>query len=450
MHPRFERYRPLFSAFAAGGFELFLVGGCVRDVVMDNDDAGDVDFATNARPGEIKAVLREAGFKVFAFGERFGTVATIVDGVNAEITTYRVAEQYAAGSRHPDVEFGDDLVADLSRRDLSINAMAMEADGQIVDPFDGRRAIGAGVLEVPGGGYETTISILRDDPLRLLRIARFAARFGYRPTADATAAARETAVELQSISRERWKMEMDKLLVAPDVGDGLAWLTEVGALAVILPETAALGRLDPQRGVCARIAGTPANVGVRWAVLLLSSLFAGHGVDAMGDGVTTADWPPLGARQETATAVAARFRFSRQETAALVALVSLSLDVPSLSRRWTRPELRRWYIAFGDACHQQLRLAAALGDLAPTHVARCDALGAALDDLLATEDPAPRLPHRFGSHLRRRFDLAGEQVGEAIERVRDAILDEELPNGADRGVYLDWLGRHLSDPGAEE
>ena len=99
---------------------------------------------------------------------------------------------------------------------------------------------------------------------------------------------------------------------------------------------------------------------------------------------------------------------------------------------------------------QQLRLAAALGDLAPTHVARCDALGAALDDLLATEDPAPRLPHRFGSHLRRRFDLAGEQVGEAIERVRDAILDEELPNGADRGVYLDWLGRHLSDPGAEE
>ena len=177
-HPRFAPFEELFDAFAADGFEIVFVGGCVRDLVMEKDEIGDIDLATSAPPSETKRVLKASGFRAIPLGEKFGTITTMVGDVTVEITTYRVGELYEHGSRHPVVRFGTDLKEDLVRRDLSINAMAMHRDGTIVDPFDGQRAIRERTLEVPGGGYEETISILRDDPLRLLRTARLRLLFG--------------------------------------------------------------------------------------------------------------------------------------------------------------------------------------------------------------------------------------------------------------------------------
>src|SRR5690625_4230694 len=178
--------------------------------MMAHQEVGDIDMTTDAHPSETIAILKAEGLPVYPIGERFGTISTLVDGTPIEITTFRVEEQYERGNRKPNVTFGRSLRHDLSRRDLSINAMAAGRGGKLHDPFGGQRAIEERILEVPGGGFENTVGILQDDPLRLLRIARFCARFGFEPTPETTAAAQETAEQLEHISRERWKMEIDK------------------------------------------------------------------------------------------------------------------------------------------------------------------------------------------------------------------------------------------------
>src|SRR5699024_9407205 len=150
-------------------------------------------------PSETIEILKGEGLPVYPIGERFGTISTLVDGVPIEITTFRVEEQYEAGNRKPHVTFGSSLTHDLSRRDLSINAMAAGRGGKLHVPFGRQGAIVAQMLEVPGGGLENTVGILQDDPLRLLRIGRFCARFGFEPTQDTTVAAQRTASQLNHI-----------------------------------------------------------------------------------------------------------------------------------------------------------------------------------------------------------------------------------------------------------
>lgn len=437
MHERFASFAPLFVAFGDAGFQLFVVGGCVRDVVLGLERIGDVDLATDARPDDTVRVLQQNGFKAYPIGERFGTITTVVAGATVEITTFRVGEVYERGSRHPRVEFGTDLRADLSRRDLSMNAMAMAADGTIIDPFDGQTAIAARVLEVPGGGYDNTISILRDDPLRLLRIARFAARFGYAPTEDTTRAARVTAPELIHISHERWKMEMDKLLVGVSVRTGLEWLHEVGALDVVLPRAA--GSSDAQVARLGhRLAAAPAEVATRWAIALMSCLHRG----AWFDGPRDTDAAAL---VDAANELAARMRFSNREKRALAALVAFCPTREALQRPWSEPELRRFYVDAPDEAGARLDVQRALADGDPAVLDACDRIAAALERVLADGDPTPRLPSGFGTQLRRHLALDGRRLGDAIQRVRDGILDGEIDNDASAERYVAFLRDVLPD-----
>ncbi len=186
------RHAGLFGFFEAEGEELVIVGGAVRDIISAAALPAklDVDFATSALPEKTIEILKKNKLRFFTTGIRFGTISTIHadSGRMLELTTYRPDESYTPGSRKPEVSFGTSLEADLIRRDLSINAMALRSDGSIVDLFGGREAIAARRLEVPGGGLERTRIILRDDPLRILRIARFAARLDYRATDDTTTA----------------------------------------------------------------------------------------------------------------------------------------------------------------------------------------------------------------------------------------------------------------------
>lgn len=434
MLARFAGFRPLFEAFHGAGFQLFIVGGCVRDVVMGRDRIGDVDLATDARPEDTTRVLEGAGFKAIPIGEVFGTITTLVGGATVEITTFRVGEVYERGSRHPRVEFGTDIRADLSRRDLSINAMAMGADGEIIDPFDGRDAIAEGRLEVPGGGYENTISILEDDPLRLLRIARFAARFGYVPTDDTTRAAVETAPELIHISHERWKMEMDKLLVGGRVDVGLAWLHRVGGLRVVLPSAASLDDVAIER-VAKRLDAVPAEPVLRWAVLLLSCMVPARWTDAL---------PDEDARASLASQTGRRFRFSNRERKALIAVATMPLSIDALRGEWPDASLRRFYVDAPDHAFDRVYVARALVDGDPEGVAACDRLLAGLERVTADGDPSPALPSGLGRILRERFSLAGPDIGLTMNRIKDAILDGDLPNGADIDTYLAFVRDELA------
>lgn len=432
------QYADLFRCFEAEGEELVIVGGAVRDIIARAALPAklDVDFATSALPEKTVAILKNKGIRFFKTGIQFGTISAIhkSSSKTLEITTYRPDESYTPGSRKPEVAFGTSLEADLIRRDLSINAMALRSDGTIVDLFGGREAIAARKLEVPGGGLERTRIILRDDPLRILRIARFAARLDFAPTEETTMAATECAGWLQTISHERWKAELDKLLMAPHPATGLRWLHATGALREVLEEAAPLlaeGQLEAWLDGLATMPPEHDNLFLRWAWLLLAAATADR------EATSANGWPDIAARQATTTAVAERLKWSNEERSVIGACIALPFglrEAASLPER----ALRRWIAATEPHVSAQCTLL-----LAKTPGAERQALQpflARVAALQGDQSPVPRLPQGFGRELMKQLQLEpGPAVGEAVEAVRSAIVDGLLPNGAEADCYLDWL-----------
>ena len=225
----------LGSRFAEAGHELALVGGPVRDALLGRlstrPDA-DLDFTTDAHPEQIQALLGPVAEAVWDVGARFGTIGARIAGREVEITTYR-AEQYDAGSRKPEVSFGESLPDDLGRRDFTVNAMALRLpDLEFVDLYGGLTDLGAGLLRTPG----TPEQSFSDDPLRMMRAARFAAQLGFEVAADVVVAMTEQADRLAIVSAERIRDELMKIVMSPDPRRGLALLVDTGLADHVLPE----------------------------------------------------------------------------------------------------------------------------------------------------------------------------------------------------------------------
>ncbi len=232
----------LGKAFAEKGYELYLVGGYVRDVLLvgesqEDKKKKDVDATTGARPREIKGILRPIAEHLWTMGERFGTIGAKVGPYDVEVTTYR-SDLYTEGSRHPEVTFGESLVDDLARRDFTINAIAASADtGELYDPFGGRQDLSLGVIRAVGEPLDR----MRDDPLRMLRAVRFETTLTtpenpFAITSELEAAIRENAHWLESISAERIREEFEKILVSENVAKGLRTLVRLGLMPYIVPE----------------------------------------------------------------------------------------------------------------------------------------------------------------------------------------------------------------------
>jgi poly(A) polymerase len=227
--------RDLGERFTAAGHELYMVGGSVRDMVRGRPFP-DWDFATSAHPTETTRVLRGWADRRYLVGVKYGTVGALKDGHRIEITTFR-KEVYAEEHRKPAVTFGDDILVDLSRRDFTINAMALRLpDGAFVDPYGGLKALAAGALDTP---LDPSISF-SDDPLRMIRAARFVSQLGVRPAERVVQAMREMADRLEIVSAERMRDELDKLLVGERASAGLQLLVETGLAVLFLPEVPAL------------------------------------------------------------------------------------------------------------------------------------------------------------------------------------------------------------------
>jgi poly(A) polymerase len=225
----------LGARFAEAGHELYLVGGSVRDLLLGRP-SDDLDFATSAPPRETTKVLQGWADRRYFVGVRFGTVGALKGGTRVEITTFR-EEVYAEEHRKPAVTFGKDVRTDLSRRDFTINAMAVRLpDGSLVDPFGGAQALGVKVLDTP---LEPSVAF-SDDPLRMVRAARFVAQLDVAPADRVIDAILEMRDRLDIVSAERIRTELDKLLVAPQASEGLAFLVETGLADAFLPEIPAL------------------------------------------------------------------------------------------------------------------------------------------------------------------------------------------------------------------
>ena len=221
--------------FESAGEELALVGGPVRDALLDRL-GDDWDLATSARPEVTERLVRGWADAVWDMGRAYGTIGCRKDGHRIEITTYR-SEAYDPGSRKPDVAYGDHLGGDLSRRDFTVNAMAVRLPGRaFVDPFGGRRDLAARVLRTPS----TPRQSFDDDPLRMMRAARFAAQLGFDAAPDVVAAMRDMAGRLSIVSAERVRDELVKLVTSPFPRRGLQLLVSTGLADHVLPELPAL------------------------------------------------------------------------------------------------------------------------------------------------------------------------------------------------------------------
>jgi poly(A) polymerase len=223
------------SRFADRGHEVALVGGSVRDALLGRL-GHDLDFATSARPDEIDRLLRGWTDARWDIGRDFGTLGARVGDWQLEITTYR-SDSYDPHSRKPEVMFGDNLIGDLSRRDFTVNAMAVALPAQeLVDPFGGLDDATRGILRTPS----TPERSFGDDPLRMMRAARFAAQLGFTVTPEILAAMKDMAGRLEIVSAERIRDELVKLIEAPQPRLGLTLLVETGLADQVLPELTAL------------------------------------------------------------------------------------------------------------------------------------------------------------------------------------------------------------------
>jgi poly(A) polymerase len=252
--PLLEETAPLAERFSEAGWRLYLVGGSVRDAILGRavERSDDLDFTTDARPDDIEAVVAGWADAMWDQGRRFGTIGVKKGHRTYEITTHR-AEVYTPDSRKPDVAFADAVEADLSRRDFTVNAMALElraarggagqaAAAELIDPFGGAADLAAYRLRTPLPAEES----FSDDPLRMLRAARFITGYGLLPDPDLVEAVKSLRGRLEIVSAERIRTELDKLLVTEEPGEGLWFLVNTGLAEEFLPELPALAlQQDP-------------------------------------------------------------------------------------------------------------------------------------------------------------------------------------------------------------
>ena len=447
----------LFEIFRRAGHELYLVGGAVRDHLLGAplERLQDLDFATSALPADSARILRAVQLQVFTVGSRFGTVGTIVaaGGLRREIqiTTYR-GEVYSNGSRKPRVTFGKDLESDLARRDFSINAMAMTADRSLIDPFGGERDLRRHTLRTVG---EPRV-IFHEDPLRMLRAARFIATLGMQPEAEVVDVVRELAGEILTVSRERWLLEMNKLLVGAVAADGLAFLANSGMLAHLWPAGHAMVEFRADQGryhhkalwphTLGVVSQAPARVAVRWAALLHDAgKVATRSVDGDGD-VHFYGHEAVGAG--IVDEAARRFRFDRALHQRVRTLVSLHQRPALYDGSWTDGAVRRLIRDAGDALEDLLDLSRAdvtshrpgvregvLARLAELHVRTAD--------IIRKDGQTPLLPKGIGQAIIAHFGIApGPGVGALKDRLEQAVLDGALPRDGTPDAYLAYLEQH--------
>lgn len=305
----------------------------------------DIDLTTDATPEQILLIVRPMAQELWEQGKRFGTIGCTVDGNRCEITTHR-AEAYAPDSRKPEVEFSDRVEDDLSRRDFTVNAMALEitaAEPQLIDPFGGLNDLAEQRLRTP---VEPERSF-SDDPLRMMRAARFISRFDLEPAAELVQAVMAMASRMEIVSAERVRDELCKLMVVPDPSKGLWFLHDTGLSDTFLPELAGL-RLeqDPihrHKDVLTHSIAVVAKAPPRQRVRL-AALFHDVGkprTRAIGDnGVSFHHHEVVGARMTRDRMKA--LKFSNDMTSEVTELVYLHLRFHTFEMGWTDAAVRRF------------------------------------------------------------------------------------------------------------
>lgn len=460
MTAELDRIAPVIDSlgevFARSGFELALVGGPVRDAMLGRPH-NDLDFATSARPEETEKILRTWGEALWDMGRDFGTIGTRKGPWQIEVTTYR-SEAYAADSRKPEVAYGTSLADDLVRRDFTVNAMAVQLPGrEVVDLYGGVVDLATRVLRTPG----TPEASFSDDPLRMMRAARFAAQLGFTVAPEVVAAMKDMASRISIISAERVRDELVKLICAPYPRRGLSLLVETGLADLVLPELTALRMerdehnrhkdvyehtltvLEQSIDQEERLGGGPDFVS-RFAALM-------HDVGKPrtrkfhDDGTVSFHHHDVVGAKMTRKRMKA-LRFSNDEIEAVSSLVELHLRFHGYGDgEWTDSAVRRYVRDAGDQLQRLHVLTRAdcttrnrrkADRLARTY----DALEARIERISEEEELAALRPALDGNQIMSLLDIPpGREVGAAYKFLMDLRLDEGILSEDEAAKrLLDW------------
>lgn len=438
-----EPIKGLAEAFAAASFELALVGGPVRDAFLGRK-VHDLDFTTSATPDQIEKLVKPLADAIWDVGRAFGTIAAQLGEHTVEITTYR-ADSYDGSSRKPDVVFGSSLEEDLFRRDFTMNAMALTLpEVKLVDPCNGLEDLLAGVLRTP---IEPEISF-QDDPLRMMRGARFTSQLGAVIHPDTMAAMFTLAPRIADISAERVREEFTRLLATESPRQGLEVLVETGIADIVLPELPAL-RLESDEHAHhkdvyqhtltvveqaieeekRRFPDQAPDVVLRVAALLhdigkpATRRFEGGGV------VTFYHHDVVGAKLAKKRLKA--LRFDNNTIDSVARLIELHLRFFGYSEQaWTDSAVRRYVRDAGEELERLHILVRA--DVTTRNKRKADRLSFAYDDLeariavLAEQEELQAIrPELDGEAIMAILDLPpGREVGEAYKFLLELRLDE--------------------------
>ncbi|MDQ1217773.1 CCA tRNA nucleotidyltransferase [Microbacterium arborescens] len=452
----------LADAFERAGFELAIVGGPVRDALLGRA-TNDLDFTTNARPDDILRVVEPLATATWDIGRAFGTIGAKVRGEQIEITTYR-ADSYDGVTRKPTVEFGDTLEQDLARRDFTVNAMALRVPGpSLVDPTGGVEDLVATTLRTPG---DPAVSF-GDDPLRMLRAARFASQLGFSLDPATEQAMTELRETLSIVSPERVQGELVKLLRTDDPARGIRLLVDTGLMQLVLPEVPAL-RLEIDEHHHHKDVYEHSLTVLRQAieleherhpgaepdvVLRLAALLHDIGKPATrklepGGGVSFHHHDIKGSRMARKRLQA--LRFDSDTISSVSRLVELHLRFFGYSEgAWTDSAVRRYVRDAGDELERLHILTRA--DVTTRNKRKAARLKSAYDDierrideLAAAEELGAMRPELDGNCIQEILGIGpGREVGEAYRFLLDIRLDEGMigEDAAERRLREWWAAR---------
>jgi poly(A) polymerase len=447
--------------FRAAGHELYLVGGTVRDTLLGRR-VDDLDFATSARPDETEALLSGWADGIWLTGARFGTVSARKGDWKLEITTFR-CDAYQLGSRHPKVTYGKDIAEDLSRRDLTVNAMAVRVpEHRFVDPFGGLRDLRDRLLRTP---VEPEISF-GDDPLRMIRLARFAAVLEANVDEATEAAATAMAPRLDTISHERIRDELNRLIQAPGQARGMDLLVRTGLADRFLPEIPALRmehdplhhHKDVYTHTLAVVDGCPPDD----LVLRLAALLHDIGKPATrqfhpGGKVSFHHHEAVGARMARKRLTELRYPTDVVDQVCDLVFGHLRFHGYA-SGEWTDSAVRRYVRDAGSPVQLRRLNQLTRADVTTQNVAKARMLARAMDDLeariarLAEQEELNRMrPALDGHQIMAHLGLKpGPLVGQAWNMLLEARLDQGPMTETQAYALLDqwWAERERSCQGS--
>lgn len=451
---------PLGARFAAAGFELYLVGGSVRDAVLGRLGT-DLDFTTDARPDRVKELLHGWAEAIWDTGIDFGTISAVKSGQQIEITTFR-ADSYDRVGRNPEVRFGDRLEDDLIRRDFSMNAMAVKigADGsqQFVDPLGGMEALLAGVIDTPAKPEDS----FNDDPLRMLRGVRFVSQLGFSLAPAVFEATVAMAEQIDRITVERVAAELDKMILGEHAVDGVEMLCETGLAERVIPEIPgmklAIDEHHQHKDVYTHSLtvlaqaidledGDPDLV-LRWAAILHDIGKPATRRHEPNGGVSFHHHEVVGAKM-----VRKRLRALKYPKAVIedvAGLVFLHLRFHGYGEgQWTDSAVRRYVTDAGDLLPRLHKLVRA--DCTTRNKRRArrlqqnyDNLEARIDKIAEAEDLARVRPDLDGNAIMELLDLPpGPQVGKAWRYLKELRLDRGpmSHDEAEEALRTWWAGQ---------